>query len=205
MKPLIIVDIHEKRSKVFKYLENSFDVDYQIKPLFIGDYITGGVVIERKTVSDFLTGLSTGRLNDQIRKMQETEKRLLIIEGLLNQFDGIEKRRLYGSFISLLLYKNMKILFTENAWETYHVLTILSKQKIYSNEKALAFALKKTRTSNEILRIKVVSNIYGIGPITANKLITRFGSIQNMVNAEDSDLQEIIGERTKQFLEIVRG
>lgn len=204
MKPSIVLDIHEKRGKVFKYIENSSEIEYQVKPLYIGDYIAGGVVIERKTIKDFLNSLQTGRLKEQTRKLQETEKRLLIIEGQINQLEGIEKRRVYGSIISLLLYKNMKIIFTENAWDTYQLLTTLSRQKIYSNEKALTSATTKLPKSKEVLKHNIISNIYGIGPVTAKKLIEKFKSIQNIINAKESELEEIIGIRTKQFLEIVR-
>ena len=204
MKPSIIIDIHEKRTKVFKYIENSSEINHEIKSLYIGDYIAGGAVIERKTTSDFLTSLASGRLRNQIRKLQETEKRLLILEGPLGQLEGLDKRRVYGAIVSLILHNNIKLITTESAWETYQILTILAKQKMRTNKTALDAATKKLPIPKEMLRKNVVSNIYGIGPKTAQKLLERFGSIQNIVNANESDLKEVIGVRIKQFLEIVR-
>ncbi len=204
MKPSIVLDTHEKRTKVFKYIDNSCEIEYRIKPLFIGDYIAGGVVIERKTISDFLNSMVTGRLKEQVRKLQDTEKRLLIIEGPINSLEGIEKRRVYGNILSLLLYKNLKILFTENAWDTYQILAILSIQKAYSDERALTSATTRLPKPREVLKHDIISNIYGIGPVTAKKLIEKFKSIQNIINAKESELEEIIGKRTKQFLELVR-
>lgn len=203
MEHSLIVDIHETRTKVFNYIFNSSDINYEIKNLFIRDYIAGGVVIERKTISDFLNSMKNQRLKEQVRKLLETEKRLLIIEGSLNELNSLDKKKLYGCVLLLLLHKNMKFVFTENAWNTYQVLLILIKKKIFSNEKALKKSIPKTPKPLDDLKYNVISNIYNIGPVNTKKLIEKFGSIKNIINANETDLKEILGSRSKQFLEII--
>jgi len=203
MEPSLIVDIHETKTKVFNYIFNSSEINYEIKNLFIGDYIAGGVVIERKTVSDFLNSMKNQRLKEQVRKLLNTEKRLLIVEGSLSELNPIDKKRFYGYILSLLLHKNLKFVFTENAWNTYNVLLILIKQKISSNEKVLEQSTSRIPKPLENLKYNVISNIYNIGPVNAKKLIEKFGSIKNIINANENNLNEILGSKTKQFLEII--
>ena len=54
LKPKIIADIHEKDSMILAELTESKEVELIIHSLKIGDYLIGNIIIERKTVSDFI-------------------------------------------------------------------------------------------------------------------------------------------------------
>jgi ERCC4-type nuclease len=64
-------------------------------------------------------------------------------------------------------------------------------------------SLKRPIKSKEFLKHQIISNIYGIGPKTTDKLINKFSSIKNIVNAKEFELEEILGTRQKSFLEIM--
>ena len=53
IKPLIIIDIHEKNSSVIANLAE-LGAEIEEKNLKIGDYLVGETIIERKTFSDFI-------------------------------------------------------------------------------------------------------------------------------------------------------
>src|SRR3989344_2798491 len=81
IKPKIIVDYREKNSLVVSELiHNNCIVEF--KPLGVGDYIIKNIIIERKTVSDFLSSMMNKRLIKQIQSLKEIENKLLIIEGI---------------------------------------------------------------------------------------------------------------------------
>src|SRR3990167_10158373 len=80
----IIVDYREKNSLVASYLINlGFDVEF--KELKIGDYVVKDTIIERKTISDFISSMINGRLLKQLEELKQFENKLLIIEGLSKQ------------------------------------------------------------------------------------------------------------------------
>ena len=86
-KPEIIVDIHEKNSMIIAELSGSEEITLKIKHLKIGDYLIGNIIIERKTVGDFINSMINKRLMVQINQMKKYEKRLIIIEGKKRDYE----------------------------------------------------------------------------------------------------------------------
>jgi len=62
VKPKIIADIHEKDSFILVELKSSPEIELEIQSLKIGDYLIGSTIIERKTVSDFISSMIKKRL-----------------------------------------------------------------------------------------------------------------------------------------------
>ncbi len=103
--PLVVIDIHETKGKsanTSKILMNMLDrenIEYRVDSLPIGDILLPhGIIIERKTFSDFvnsLKGSTTGvlRLENQIHNMLETYKHpiLLIEDGLSIRKDPLSQ------------------------------------------------------------------------------------------------------------------
>ena len=83
-KEEIIIDYREKNSFVATNLIK-LGLEVKFKELKVGDYITKNTVIERKTVSDFLSSIINGRLLKQIEELKQFKKKLLIIEGISEQ------------------------------------------------------------------------------------------------------------------------
>ena len=68
-KETIIIDYREKNSLVASHLlKLGFEVEF--KELKIGDYIVKNVIIERKTVSDFISSMINHRLLNQIEELK---------------------------------------------------------------------------------------------------------------------------------------
>src|SRR3989344_7203649 len=85
----IIADNHEKNSLVISELISS-GVEVEFKHLLVADFLVQNTVIERKTISDFISSMISKRLSRQLEELQQYSNKLLIIEG-------IEDRELYNN------------------------------------------------------------------------------------------------------------
>ena len=71
LKPKIIADTHEKNSLIISELHSNKDVELEIKSLKIGDYLIGDIIIERKTINDFISSMINKRLIQQLKQLQK--------------------------------------------------------------------------------------------------------------------------------------
>src|SRR2546428_10544175 len=81
-RPTIVADVFEEGSGVPASLQR-LGADVLVEPLAAGDYgISGGVLIERKTVADLHGSLGRGRLWSQIGRVRDTAVLpFLFVEG----------------------------------------------------------------------------------------------------------------------------
>ena len=202
--PKIIIDYREKNSLVISYLEK-LGFETIIQELKIGDYIVNDVFIERKTVQDFLNSMINNHLLNQIEELKQFENKLIIIEGieeqeLYNDFSSrIPANAIRGFLLSITLKHKIPIMFTKNPEDTAKFISILAKKQ--SKEISLN-GKKKTLNKKEQLQF-IIESFPGIGPKTAKKLLEKFGTIQNIINAPKENLEEILGKKSKTIIEII--
>ena len=201
-KPHIIVDIHEKNSLVVSELV-SLGADIEFKSLEVGDYIAQDVIIERKTASDFLSSMISKRLQNQLIGLKQHEKSILIIENFDERYDtNINTNAIRGFIMSVLLNFKVPIIFTEDYQDTAHYLYILGKHK--ENQEISLRAKRHSLNKKQQLQF-ILEGFPGIGPSKAKKLIEKFKTIKNIINASEQDLQEILGKKTKDFVDLIHG
>jgi Fanconi anemia group M protein len=199
-KPKIIADVHEKNSLVISELMG-LGAEVEKKKLEVGDYIVNDVIIERKTLPDFLSSMISKRLQYQLQNMQKNEKSLLIIENYESEPEiNLNPNCIKGFIMSILLEYKIPIIFTRDSKETADYLYLLAK---------------KTKKSCQSLRIKlrhpgkkekiqyILEGFPGVGPITAKKLQKKFGSLKNIINANEKELEEILGKKSKEFIDLL--
>ncbi|MCX6750222.1 MAG: hypothetical protein NTZ83_02090 [Candidatus Pacearchaeota archaeon] len=203
-KEKIIVDYREKNSLVASYLiKQGFYVEF--KELKIGDYIVKDIVIERKTIQDFISSMINHRLINQIEELKQYENKLLIIEGISEQElynednSGINANAIRGFLLSILLKHKIPIVFSKNSEDTAKFINVLSKKK----EKEINLnAKKKTLNKKEQLQF-IIESFPGVGPKKAKKLLKKFGTIQNIILAPTEGLKEILGIQAEKIREII--
>lgn len=202
-KPKIIVDIHEKNSLVIsEIISLGMDIDFQ--SLKVGDYIVKGIIVERKTVSDFISSMINRRLLNQLEELQQYENRLLIVEGIDEQelytdsenITGMHPNSVRGFLLSILLNYKVPIIFTKNYEDTARFLSVLAKRK--SRELPLKVR-KKAFNKKEQMQV-IIEGFPGIGPKTSKKLLKEFKTIKNIINSSEGELKKILGKKA----EIVR-
>ncbi len=201
-KPKIIIDYREKNSLVASELV-SLGMEIEFLELKVADYLVNNVAIERKTVSDFISSMLNKRIIRQLQELQQYENRLLIIEGIDEQElysddeekTGIHSNAIRGFLLSIALKFKVPIIFTKNYEDTARFIDILARKK--EKETSLNVA-KKTLDKKERLQF-ILESFPGIGPKTAKKILSHFGTIKSIANASIEEMEKIIGKKAEVF------
>ncbi len=207
-KEKIIIDYQERNSLVSGELEK-LGLKTEFTRLKVADYMVKGIAIERKTVSDFISSMINKRLIKQLKELQQYENRLLLIEGIEEQElyseefaktkTGIHPNAIRGFLLSILLNYKTPILFTKDFADTARFIKILSKKQ----KKELPLNInKKTLNTQERIQF-ILEGFPGIGPKTARKLLNEFKTLQNIINASEEELKEVVGKKSEPLIKII--
>jgi ERCC4-type nuclease len=195
-KPVVIVDIHEKNSLVLSELV-ALGVQAHVQKLEVGDYIAGDVVIERKTMPDFVSSMLSKRLREQLINLKRAEKPLLIVENFDFDYDvRINQNCIKGFIMSIMLNYQIPVLFTKDSQDTADYLFLLAKKDKHACE---SLRLKRRTLNKKELARYILEGFPGIGPATAGKLLKKFGSIKAIINASEEELKKEIGKKAEAF------
>lgn len=198
----ILIDYREKNSLVASELVD-LNLKIEFKDLKVGDYIVKNTAIERKTVNDFISSIKNKRLMNQLEELQQYKNKLLIIEGIdeqelytdLDEEIGMHPNAVRGFLLSVLLKYRVPIIFTKNYEDTAKFILILSKKK----EKEISLNITKKNLNAKERKQFIIEGFPGIGPKTAKKLLKKFKTIQNIINAPEKELKELIGKKAEIF------
>jgi Fanconi anemia group M protein len=206
----IIVDFQEGRNCLIEYLRE--EVEVEIKKLKVGDFIISkDVVVERKTVDDFVNSLIDRRLFKQAENMQKNYScPIFIIEGdVADMFArNISERAIWSAIISLMLKNNAKFLFTSSFRETAQVLCILAKKEQVECKKELSLRCKTNKMSLKEKQQFFIEGLPGVGPKLAKNLLKKFKSPKGVIIAKEDDLKKVekLGpKKSKEIQKIIRG
>lgn len=202
----IIADIHEKNSLVLAELKSNKNIDLQIKSLKIADYLIGETAIERKTVQDFISSMINKRLIEQLKQLQKYKQNLIIVEGideqeLYSKETKLNPNAIRGFILSISLNHNIPIIMTQNYEDTAQYLITLAKQQLKKPIQP-SFHSRIPKTIKEQKQY-ILESFPNIGPITAKKLLEKFKTIKNTINAEEEELKKILKIKSKNFKELL--
>ncbi len=207
---IIFVDSREQNSNVLKEL---FEKDCKIitKQLTIGDYVLSKeVCVERKTIEDFINSMIDGRLFNQMIDLRENyEKPLIIIEGNMNEIFTIRnmhKNSIIGAITSIALDYNIPILNTKNDKETADYLYVIAKREQIAREKEISLRIGRKGLTIQEQQQYFIEGLPLVGPTMAKKLLEKFGSIKEIINASEKQLQEVEnmgGKKAKKIKKII--
>ena len=196
----LVADVHEKNSLIFAELVN-LGMEIELEKLEVGDYVIKDIIIERKTVRDFLSSMLSKRLQKQLISLSNVEKKLLILENFGEQYDvKINTNAIRGFIMSILLDFKIPIIFTEDYQDTAYYLYLLAKKQQLKHVSIRA----KRKAFNKKEQVQyLLEGFPGVGPATAKKLIEKFKTIKNVINASSDDLKEVLGKKAELFIELV--
>lgn len=205
----IIIDFQETRNGLIDFIDKK--IDLKIEKLKVGDFIISkDVIVERKTVDDFVSSLIDGRLFNQAKNMRENYPfPIFIIEG---DFDGffsrnISSKAVWSSLISLILNYDSKLLFTSSLKETAEVLELLAKKEQLHEKKEIVLRNKLRKLTLKEQQQFLLEGLPGIGPKLAKNLLNTFKTPQKVINASFDELVKVekIGpKKGKLILKILR-
>jgi len=209
-KIIIFADSREQASNINKELFSHDDVKLITKALDIGDYVLSkDVCVERKTIEDFLNSMIDGRLFTQLNNLRQNyTKPLVILEGNTTELftlRNIHKNSVLGALTSIALDYQVPILNSKDSTETAQMLYVIAKREQKTNNKEVRIRVgRKGLTLSEQQRF-IVEGFPSVGPLLAKSLLEKFGSIKEIVDATDKDLQELenLGKKKAKLIQKV--
>jgi len=204
-KEKILIDYREKNSLVASELiKLGFEIEFL--ELKVGDYIVRDVVIERKTIQDFISSMLNKHLLKQIEELQQYQNKLIIIEGIEERFlyndeinTGVNPNAIRGFILSILLKHKIPVVYTKNPSDTAKYISVLSKKQSSDiSLKAKKFSLGRKEQLEFIME-----GFPGIGPKKSKALLEKFGSIQKIILAPTEELEKILGKQAQIISEVI--
>ncbi|MCF7871944.1 DEAD/DEAH box helicase [Candidatus Woesearchaeota archaeon] len=188
----IKTDYREKGSQVMKELLE-LKVNLNLEGLQIGDYqLSEHVIVEYKTVKDFVDSIIDGRLLSQAKELKQFFKPLIIIEGTEDIYSQrrIHPNAIRGMLAAITIGLRIPIIQTKNAKDTAALLRQIAKREQTTDQKDWQMHTTKPMNDKEIQEY-IISSIPDIGPRLAPALLKQFKTIKNIANAKIEELQEV--------------
>lgn len=195
----ILVDTREKKP-TFSFLVDRFpEHTFKWQKLDEGDFDSGRVLVERKTIADLYTSIigmngKPGRLPSQLSRLATHDDKILFvlitgnvdeyIDRMKNEFGvTISPDIIVGTIASIAYRERIHIMWIE---DHFNGLTEMIRF-MQGVEEGKHMVPSKREPDNLLARYLGVS----ISEIQEMKL--RFGSLQNIMNASETDLQKVYG------------
>lgn len=197
--PVVFADTREGNSKVIRHL-SEMEIDVKVQAMAVGDYqVSDEVVIERKTAKDFVDSIVDKRLFKQARSLMEEFKRPLIILEGDDLYNGmINPNAIRGSIASIALDFGISIIPTRNAQDTAAMIKRIAIREQSGEKTSIQIRTDKKPVNLWEQQLFIIESLPNIGPVNAKNLLEHFGTVANIINASESQLQEVegIGKKT---------
>lgn len=197
--PVVFADTREGNSKVIRHL-SEMEIDVKVQAMAVGDYqVSDEVVIERKTAKDFVDSIVDKRLFKQARSLMEEFKHPLIILEGDDLYNGmINPNAIRGSIASIALDFGISIIPTRNAQDTAAMIKRIAIREQSGEKTPIQIRTDKKPVNLWEQQLFIIESLPNIGPVNAKNLLEHFGTVANIINASESQLQEVegIGKKT---------
>lgn len=182
--------------------------------LIVGD--SGALVVERKTVSDFVSSIRSNRLWDQLLRLMKTEeilgyevkRRLLVIQGGFWEYTNVSSvdverfwSSIFGALLEILFVYDTPFVVCENNYAFEIFLRILldreEKGKHDGLPKARWYRKPVSKLPVKEAKFCLLDTIPMIGEVHSKNLLDYFGSVSNIAKSTKSELMRVkgIGEK----------
>jgi ERCC4-type nuclease len=204
--------------------------DTAFTQLPIGDYLfvhdPDAVVVERKTVPDFLASVRSNRLWDQLLRLMTTEhilgfqdkRRMLVVHGNFRDYllradagnpAAMAKHwsQLMGAFLEIVYVYNTPIIHAEDDTALRAFLRILGKRESAGKNDKCPDARWYRKPVRRDLPVRdrkkyILCALPHIGNQLSNNLLSRFKTIANVACASVDELQQVpkIGKKKAELI-----
>jgi len=209
----IVVDQRELDAAIAKDLSRRDGVTTRLETLAVGDYVLSDrVVVERKTVSDFLDTLTGGDERSMFEQVKDATRNyarpVVVVEGSdLYGERNVHPNAIRGALASLAVDFGASVLRTDDEDETAELLKTIATREQDDNERTVSVHGEKSSKTLAEQQEYVVASVAEVGPVTARSLLEAFGSVEAVMTADAEDLQaaEGVGEVTAERIRDVVG
>lgn len=187
--PTIVADVFEDGSGVPASLQR-LGAQVVIEPLAAGDYrISGGVLIERKTVADLHGSLGRGRLWSQIGRVRDAAALpFLFVEGP-DVDDGPRHPNAIRGCLLAIADLGIAVVRSQDPADTAVWLHRLAVRQ----ERRQRASTPRQRRDYAPPGLAVLKGVPGISDATARRLLERFGSVEALLAAGPDQWAEVSG------------
>ena len=201
----IVVDHREAASGVAEWLQQVPGVELAWRHLATGDYVVDGrLVVERKTLPDFAQSIIDGRLFKQAHRLAGALQRpCLLLEGGAGQLQGhaVSRPALLGALTSVALIYGIPILRSVSPQESASLLVMAARQINQVEAGVLRRPGYRPRTRRGRQNF-LLQGLPGTGPVLAERLLERFGSVEAVMQATAEELCAVEGIGTGRAMAI---
>ena len=193
-KVLIFADTRETASGIEDYFAQ-YDCQVEKKLLVCGDYLLSDrVVVERKSLQDFLKSIMDKRLFSQLKQMKENfDKPILIIEGEGSLYGYLNPNVIRGTFAAIAVDLGIPIIWTKDPADTAGIIYWIAKREQIDEKREISLRNKKTPETTEGQQEFLLTGLPDISLIRARELLKHFKKPQSIFNASVEELKKVKG------------
>ncbi len=192
----IVADDRERAGGVIGELRRLEGVRLEVRRLAVGDFLVEDrFAVERKTLADFAQSVVDVRLFKQVAMLAADGRRgVLLLEGSASDLPRIRINResMQGALITVSVFYGLAVLRARDAAESARLLFYLGCQAERFARGAMARPGCRPK-GKRARQLFILQGLPGIGPERADRLLTRFGSLQAIAIASVEDLATING------------
>ncbi len=188
----IHADYREKGSGVLKKLSD-IGIEISLEKLEVGDYlISEDLVVEFKTVPDFIDSLIDKRLFTQLKGMKKYRKQLIILQGEEDLYvqRNLHPNAIRGILATVSVGYGIPILQTKNSEDSALLIAQIAKREQNVEDKEFTYHSMKPLTLKEQQEY-IISALPGVGPVISKPLLEKFGSVKKILNASVEELKKV--------------
>lgn len=190
----ILIDDRERGCAAAAGLEALPEFSCTYARLDVGDYLVDGkLVVERKTLRDFVASIEDGRIFRQAWRMAGSEWRpLLILEGRARELDGCGMRReaMQGALLTVSLIWGIPVLRSLGGSETAGLILFAARQ-LRRASRGVVFRPGRRPTGKRRAQLWILQGLPSVGPRRAEALLKRFQNVEAAMVADEAALMEI--------------
>ncbi len=191
----IIIDSRESSSRLCSLICEKVQ-NIEFSALDIGDYIVGeDSIIERKSINDFVSSILDKRIFNQINRLKEIKKPLLIIEGDKTKLlqTNLHENVIYSILLHILIDQKIPIFFTNDENESLLLILNFARRGQLGPSDSFSPHAHKQITTLPQMQEYFISALPFIGPKLARRLLKKAKTIKKIINAKQERLQKVEG------------
>lgn len=190
----VLIDDRERGCSAAAEMEALSDFSCTYQRLELGDYqVDGKLLVERKTLRDFVASIEDGRIFRQAWRMAGGEwQPLLILEGRASTLNGCAMRReaIQGALLTVSLIWGIPVLRSLDGTETAKLILFAARQ-IRRAAGGIVFRPGRRPRGKRQAQLRILQGLPGVGPRRAQALLAKFQNVEAVMIADEAALMEI--------------
>ncbi len=188
------MDDRERGGRLGELLARDPSWEVEWRRLEIGDYLLeGGVLVERKSWSDFVLSLIDGRLFGQAERMSNLPQSLFLLERDESFFEmKVRREAIQGALVTLALIYRIPVLKSMSADESLKFLGYLHHQEWKNCLCAVSRGGYRPKGWKK-RRLYFLQGLPGVGPKRSVQILDHFGTIEAFMGASNEQWREMKG------------